>query len=74
MTHHKPAQPSPPRRRFDVTLAGDTNLDLVLYGLPDDLPAERELLADKIAIRRNRGIVAGELLEAHVAINWISTP
>ncbi len=51
MTHHKPAQPSPPRRRFDVTLAGDTNLDLVLYGLPDDLPAERELLADKIAIR-----------------------
>jgi sugar/nucleoside kinase (ribokinase family) len=38
-------------RRFDVTLAGDTNLDMVMYGLPDDLPAERELLAEKIAIR-----------------------
>ena len=37
--------------RFDVTLAGDTCLDLMLYGLPDELPAERELLADKIAIR-----------------------
>jgi sugar/nucleoside kinase (ribokinase family) len=37
--------------RFDVTLAGDTCLDMVLYGLPDDLPAERELIADKIAIR-----------------------
>ena len=26
---------------------------------------------DKIALRRNRGIVAGELQSAHVAINWI---
>jgi hypothetical protein len=29
---------------------------------------------DKIALRRNRGIVAGDLESAHVAINWISTP
>jgi hypothetical protein len=40
--------------------------------LVEEKPAASE--ADKIAIRRNRGIVAGELLEAHVAINWISTP
>jgi hypothetical protein len=26
---------------------------------------------DKIALRRNRGIVAGELQSAHVAIHWI---
>jgi hypothetical protein len=26
---------------------------------------------DKIALRRNRGIVAGELQSAHVAISWI---
>jgi hypothetical protein len=26
---------------------------------------------EKIALRRNRGIVAGELQSAHVAINWI---
>lgn len=38
-------------RQFDVTLAGDTALDLLMYGLPDDLPPERELLADAIAIR-----------------------
>jgi sugar/nucleoside kinase (ribokinase family) len=31
--------------RFDVTLAGELNLDLILYGLPAELPAERELLA-----------------------------
>jgi hypothetical protein len=30
--------------------------------------------ADKIAIRRSRGIVAGDLESAHVAINWISAP
>ena len=28
---------------------------------------------DKIALRRNRGIVAGDLEGAHVAINWIPT-
>ena len=34
-----------PTRRFDVTIVGDTNLDLLMYGLPEDLPSERELLA-----------------------------
>jgi hypothetical protein len=29
---------------------------------------------EKIAIRRNRGIVAGELQGAQVAIRWLSTP
>jgi hypothetical protein len=29
--------------QFDVTLAGELNLDLILYGLPAELPAEREL-------------------------------
>ncbi len=43
--------PPSPLRRFDVTFAGDTCLDMILYGLPDDLPAERELLADQMAIR-----------------------
>jgi sugar/nucleoside kinase (ribokinase family) len=38
-------------RRFDVTLAGDANLDILLYGLPENLPAERELLAGGMAIR-----------------------
>ena len=39
------------RRRFDVTLVGDTNLDLLMYGLPEELPCERELLASDMAIR-----------------------
>lgn len=34
--------------RFDVTIAGELNLDLILYGLPEQLPPERELLADRM--------------------------
>jgi len=35
---------------FDVTIAGEINLDLILYGLPDELPPERELLADRMTL------------------------
>lgn len=31
--------------QFDVTIAGELNLDLILYGLPPELPPEREILA-----------------------------
>ena len=31
--------------QFDVTIAGEINLDLILYGLPAELPPEREILA-----------------------------
>ena len=31
--------------RFDLTLVGETNLDLILRGLPEQMPMERELLA-----------------------------
>jgi sugar/nucleoside kinase (ribokinase family) len=36
--------------RFDVTLVGESNLDLLLYGLPADLPTDRELVADDMAL------------------------
>jgi sugar/nucleoside kinase (ribokinase family) len=35
---------------FDVTVAGELNLDLILYGLPDDLEPEKELLANDLAL------------------------
>jgi hypothetical protein len=37
--------------------------------LVDEKPSASE--PDKVALRRNRGIVAGDLEGAHVAINWI---
>lgn len=36
--------------RFDVTVVGELNLDLILYGLPQELELERELLADGLAL------------------------
>ena len=36
--------------RFDVTIAGELNLDLILYGVPEELPRERELLADRMML------------------------
>jgi sugar/nucleoside kinase (ribokinase family) len=35
---------------FDVTIAGELNLDLILYGLPEEMPTERELLADQMLL------------------------
>jgi hypothetical protein len=40
--------------------------------LVDEKPNASE--SDKVALRRNRGIVAGDLEGAHVAITWIPTP
>jgi sugar/nucleoside kinase (ribokinase family) len=37
-------------KRFDVTVAGELNLDLILYGLPEQLAPERELLADRLTL------------------------
>ena len=35
---------------FDVTVVGELNLDLILYGLPPHLEPERELMADGLAL------------------------
>lgn len=35
------------RKKFDVTFAGEINLDLILYGTAEELPTERELLAQQ---------------------------
>jgi sugar/nucleoside kinase (ribokinase family) len=35
---------------FDVTVVGELNLDLILYGLPEELAPERELLADGLSL------------------------
>lgn len=37
-------------KNFDVAIAGELNLDLILYGLPEQLPQERELLADNLSV------------------------
>jgi sugar/nucleoside kinase (ribokinase family) len=62
-------------RRFDVTLAGDANLDILLYGLNEKLPAERELLASGIAIRPggSAAITAHNLAALGTSVGFITT-
>jgi len=36
--------------KFDIAIAGEINLDLILYGLPEQMPMERELLASGFTI------------------------
>lgn len=56
--------------RFDVTIAGELNLDLILSGLPEHLAPERELLADRmmLTLGSSSAIVAHNLsaLGSHV--------
>ena len=35
---------------LDVTVVGELNLDLILYGLPEELVPEREALANRLAL------------------------
>lgn len=35
---------------LDITIAGELNLDLILYGLPEQMPTERELLATDFVV------------------------
>lgn len=36
--------------KLDIAIVGEINLDLILYGLPQDMVAERELLASDFAV------------------------
>src|ERR1700752_477527 len=61
-------------RRFDVTLAGELNLDLILYGLPAELPAERELLARQmmLTLGSSSAIVAHNLAALGCKVGFAS--
>src|SRR5256884_8740370 len=60
--------------RFDVTIAGELNLDLILYGLPDELPPARELLADRmiLTLGSSSAIVAHNLAALGARVGFIS--
>ena len=60
--------------RFDVTIAGELNLDLILYGLPDELPPEHELLANRmmLTLGSSSAIVAHNLAVLGARVGFIS--
>jgi sugar/nucleoside kinase (ribokinase family) len=59
---------------FDVTIAGELNLDLILYGLPEQLPPERELLASAMSLTlgSSSAIVAHNLASLGSRVGFIS--
>ena len=60
--------------RFDVTIAGELNLDLILYGLPNPLPAEREVLAERMTLTlgSSSAIVAHNLAALGTSVGFQS--
>ena len=61
-------------RRFDVTIAGELNLDLILYGLPEQFAPERELLAENmmLTLGGSSAIVAHNLAALGVKVGFAS--
>lgn len=60
--------------RFDVTIAGELNLDLILYGVPGELVPERELLADgmTLTLGSSSAIVAHNLSALGARVGFVS--
>ena len=50
--------PDKERRPFAISIAGEINLDLILYGLPQEMPVEREIHGKRLY--RNPGKFIGD--------------
>jgi sugar/nucleoside kinase (ribokinase family) len=63
-----------PEPRFDVTIAGEINLDLILYGLPEQMPVERELLATgfQVTLGSSSAIVAHNLASLGLKVGFVT--
>ncbi len=59
---------------LDITLAGDTAVDLLLFGLPHDLPPERELLAEhmELAVGGSGAITAHNLAALGARVGFVT--
>jgi sugar/nucleoside kinase (ribokinase family) len=62
------------RKRFDVTIAGEINLDLILYGLPSTMPVDRELLATdfRMTLGSSSAILAHNLAALGLSVGFIT--
>ncbi|MGA7339453.1 MAG: carbohydrate kinase family protein [Terracidiphilus sp.] len=62
------------QKRFDVTIAGEINLDLILYGLPEVMPLERELLAKgfRLTLGSSSAILAHNLAALGISVGFIT--
>lgn len=60
--------------KLDIAIAGEINLDLILYGLPAQMPTERELLASDftITLGSSSAIVAHNLAALGSRVGFIT--
>jgi sugar/nucleoside kinase (ribokinase family) len=58
----------------EVTIAGEINLDLILYGLPENMPVERELLASdfQVTLGSSSAILAHNLSVLGARVGFIT--
>jgi sugar/nucleoside kinase (ribokinase family) len=65
---------SPSEQRFDVTIAGKINLDLILYDLPETMPLERGLLASgfQVTLGGSSAIVAHNLALLDLRVGFVT--
>ena len=59
---------------FDITIAGELNLDLILYGYPEEIPVERELLADdfRMTLGSSSAILAHNLAALGAKVGFVT--
>jgi sugar/nucleoside kinase (ribokinase family) len=62
------------RKPFEIMIAGETNLDLILYGLPEEMPVEREILGTGFVstLGGSSSILAHNLAALGVRIGFVS--
>jgi sugar/nucleoside kinase (ribokinase family) len=59
---------------LDIAIAGEINLDLILYGLPQEMPTERELLASDftVTLGSSSAILAHNLAALGVKVGFVT--
>ena len=64
----------PHQKPLDIAIVGETNLDLILYGLPERMPVERELLAKgfDMTLGGSSSILAHNLASLGTRVGFVS--
>ncbi|MGB8012627.1 MAG: carbohydrate kinase family protein [Terriglobales bacterium] len=60
--------------KFDIAIVGEINLDLILYGLPEQMPTERELLASgfTVTLGSSSAIMAHNLAALGTRVGFVT--
>jgi sugar/nucleoside kinase (ribokinase family) len=61
-------------KRLDISIAGEINLDLIMYGLPEVMPVERELLGTdfQLTLGSSSAILAHNLAVLGVQVGFVT--